>query len=76
MEVNIREARANFSKLLRRVAAGDEIKITKAGVPVARLVPVKPKTGKRKLGLYRGKIWMADDFTGVENIGRPGLADY
>ncbi len=62
MEVNIREAKANFSELLRRIASGDEITITKAGVPVARLVPVKPKTGKRKLGLYRGQIWMADDF--------------
>ena len=62
MEVNIREAKTNLSKLLRRVAAGEEITITKSGVPVARLVPVKRKTGKRKLGLYRGQIWMADDF--------------
>jgi prevent-host-death family protein len=62
MEINIREAKTNFSKLLLRVAAGEEVTITKAGVPVARLVPVMPKTGKRKLGLYSGKIWMADDF--------------
>ena len=62
MEVNTREAKANFSRLLRRVATGEEITITKAGVPVARLVPIEPKNTKRKLGLYRGQIWMADDF--------------
>ncbi|SRR6266849_9094215 len=42
MEVKIREAKANFSKLLQRVAIGEEITITRAGVPVARLVPVQP----------------------------------
>ena len=62
MEINIHEAKTNFSKLLQRVAAGEEITIAKAGVPVARLVPIEPKNVKRKLGLYKGQIWMADDF--------------
>lgn len=62
MEVNVHEAKTNFSKLLRRVAAGEEIIIAKAGVPVAKLVPVEQKHAKRKLGLYRGEIWVADDF--------------
>ncbi len=62
MKVNIHEAKTNFSKLLRRVAAGEEITIAKSGVPVARLVPIAPKHAKRKLGLYKGQIWMADDF--------------
>lgn len=62
MEINVHEAKTNFSRLLQRVAAGEEITIAKAGVPVARLVPIEPKTGKRKLGIDRGKIWIADDF--------------
>jgi prevent-host-death family protein len=62
VKVNIREAKTALSKLVQRVAAGEEVTITKAGVPVARLVPVEPKNAKRKLGLYRSKIWMADDF--------------
>jgi prevent-host-death family protein len=62
MEVNIHEAKTNFSKLLQRVALGEEITIAKAGVPVARLVPVKSAQSERPLGLYRGQIWMADDF--------------
>jgi prevent-host-death family protein len=62
MEVNIHEAKTNFSKLLQRVAAGEEIIIAKAGVPVARLVPAGPKKEKRKLGIDEGKIYIADDF--------------
>ena len=33
------DARANFSALLARAKAGEEITITKAGKPQARLVP-------------------------------------
>jgi prevent-host-death family protein len=62
MEVNIHEAKTNFSKLLQRVALGEEVIIAKAGVPVAKLVPVRISQGKRPLGFYRGQIWIADDF--------------
>jgi prevent-host-death family protein len=58
----ITEAKAQFSRLLRRVAAGEEITITKRGVPVARLVPVEAKKGKRRLGSYEGKLTIPDDF--------------
>jgi prevent-host-death family protein len=64
MEINVHEAKTNFSKLLQRVALGEEITIAKAGVPVAKLVPVRAAEGKRPLGFYRGQIWMAEDFDG------------
>jgi antitoxin (DNA-binding transcriptional repressor) of toxin-antitoxin stability system len=45
------------------VAAGEEITIARAGVPVARLVAVEAKPKKiRPLGMDRGRIWIADDF--------------
>jgi len=63
MEVNIHEAKTHLSRLLQRVAAGEEVTIARAGVPVARLVAVQPKPKKvRPLGMDRGKIWVADDF--------------
>jgi prevent-host-death family protein len=62
MEINVHEAKTNFSKLLRRVAAGEEITIARAGVPVARLVPVEPAKRERKLGIDQGKIFIAEDF--------------
>jgi prevent-host-death family protein len=63
MEVNIHQAKTHFSRLLRRVAAGEEVVIARSGVPVARLVPVEPeKKDIRPLGFDRGRIWIADDF--------------
>ncbi len=35
------EAKTHFSELLERVAAGEEVTITRHGSPVARMVPVK-----------------------------------
>ncbi|HLW54830.1 MAG TPA: type II toxin-antitoxin system Phd/YefM family antitoxin [Candidatus Angelobacter sp.] len=64
MEVNVHEAKTNFSELLRRVALGEEITIAKAGVPVAKLIPFDAPAQKRTLGMDAGKIWMADDFDG------------
>jgi prevent-host-death family protein len=62
MEVNIHEAKTHLSKLLARVALGEEVIIAKAGKPVARLVAIKKPKGKRPLGLAKGEIWVADDF--------------
>jgi prevent-host-death family protein len=62
MEINIHDAKTNFSKLLRRVALGEEITIAKSGVPVARLVPVEPEQNTRKLGLGHGTLKITDDF--------------
>jgi prevent-host-death family protein len=60
--VNTHEAKTQFSRLLRRVAKGEEIVIANRGVPVARLVPIPPNNRRRELGKYAGKIITADDF--------------
>jgi prevent-host-death family protein len=63
MEVNIHEAKTHLSRLLQRVAAGEEVTIARSGVPVARLVAVDPpQKATRLLGMDRGRIWVADDF--------------
>lgn len=62
MEVNIHEAKTHLSRLLQRVAAGEEVTIARAGVPVARLVAVESKKSVRPLGFARGEVWIADDF--------------
>jgi prevent-host-death family protein len=62
MEVNIHEAKTHLSRLLQRVADGEEVTIARAGKPVARLVAVEPKTEVRPLGFAQGQIWIADDF--------------
>ena len=61
-QVNIHEAKTHFSKLIAKVAAGEEVTIAKAGKVVARLVPAEePKLARRPLGIDKGRIWMADD---------------
>jgi prevent-host-death family protein len=62
MEVNFHEAKTQLSRLLRRVAEGEEVTISRAGVPVAKLISVGPAGASRPIGMDRGKIWMADDF--------------
>ena len=60
-EVGVHEAKTHLSRLLRRVAAGEEIVIAKGGKPVARLVPVDMPT-ERQLGRDRGLFVVPDDF--------------
>jgi len=48
--------------LLDQVAAGEEVILAKAGVPVARIVPVVRPPGERELGTERGRVFIADDF--------------
>ena len=59
--VGVHEAKTNFSKLLERVSAGEEIAITRRGEEVARLVPAR-RSGTRRFGLDRGRWVVPDDF--------------
>ncbi len=60
-QVGIHEAKTHLSRLLRRVAAGEEVVIARAGRPIARLVPVR-ETRPRELGRDRGVFSVPDDF--------------
>ena len=62
VEVNIHEAKTHLSRLLVRVAAGEEVLISKAGRPVARLVPVTKGNPRRTPDRDKGKGWVARDF--------------
>ncbi len=58
--VGVGEAKTHLSRLLREVAAGEEVVIERDGTPVARLVAIHPRT--REFGFDRGNVWIADDF--------------
>lgn len=63
MQFNVHEAKTQLSALLDRVLAGEEIVIAKAGVPVARLVPIAPASARARVaGARAGRMVMADDF--------------
>lgn len=60
-EVNVHEAKTHLSRLLLRVAGGEEIVIARAGKPIARLVPFATKT-RRVIGQDDGLFKIPDDF--------------
>jgi len=62
MEVNIHEAKTQLSRLLERVARGEEIVIAKAGKPVARLVAIKGRGVTRPLGTGKGDFVVPQNF--------------
>lgn len=60
---NIHEAKTHLSKLLERVAAGEEVIIAKAGKPVARMVPYEDSNRPApKPGSMKGKIKILPGF--------------
>jgi len=60
--VGVYEAKTHFSKLVRRVAAGEEVIIASAGTPVAKLVGYSPASAPRTPGLLEGKIEVKPGF--------------
>jgi prevent-host-death family protein len=64
--VNTHEAKTHLSRLLERVAAGEEIVIGKAGKPVAKLVPYTEERKRRVPGAWKGKVWLAPDWDSDE----------
>ena len=59
--VGVHEAKTTLSRLLRRVAAGEQVVITRGGVAVARLVPM-PSAPAARIGLYAGQFEVPEDF--------------
>jgi len=62
MEVNIHEAKTHLSRLLQRVAGGEEIIISRSGKPVARLVSINVTPKERPLGMDQGLYHVPEDF--------------
>lgn len=59
LTVNMHKAKSDLSHLVRRALAGEDVIITKAGKPVARLVPIR---AERIPGTARGLVQISDDF--------------
>ncbi len=60
--MNISEAKAQLSALIRKVLAGHEVVIGRAGEPLAKLVKYEYVRANRQAGALKGKIRIAEDF--------------
>lgn len=59
---NIHEAKSQLSRLIEMAIAGEEVIISKAGKPVVKLIPYHAESGPRKLGVWRGRVKIAENF--------------
>ncbi|QSR85867.1 type II toxin-antitoxin system Phd/YefM family antitoxin [Methylacidimicrobium sp. B4] len=60
--VTVHEAKTHLSRLLRKVAGGEEVLVLRGKVPIAKIVPLDIDHAPRRLGLDKGRIWIAPDF--------------
>jgi len=60
--VNMHEAKTHLSQLAARAAEGEEIVIARNGQPLARLVALAPERKRGGFGLWKGQVWMSEDF--------------
>jgi len=60
--VNVTEAKAQLSRLIDEAAGGKRIVIGKAGRPMAVLVAFDEDQGPRRLGSWKGRVQIAEDF--------------
>ena len=62
IQVNIHEAKTQLSRLLARVAEGEEVVIARSGSPIARLSPYKESVPRRRMGKDTGLFEVPEDF--------------
>ena len=53
-QFNIHDAKTNLSRIIERVEHGEEIIISRAGTPVAKVVPLTHRIDRRGRGSLRG----------------------
>ena len=56
------EAKSQLSRLVEAACHGEEVILSRNGVPLVRLQPIEQPQAKRELGLARGQFTMSPDF--------------
>ena len=64
MQVNVFEAKTEFSKLIRLIETNreDEIRVARNGRPVVKIIAIEKKPVSKRIGIAKGKFTMPDDF--------------
>ena len=63
---NIHEAKTNLSRIIDRVEHGEEIVISRAGTPVAKVVPLNRRMKRTRRGALSGWLVLPDDWDSPE----------
>jgi prevent-host-death family protein len=65
-QFNIHDAKTNLSRIIDRVEHGEEIIISRAGTPVAKVVPLIRGVHRTGRGSLRGRLAVAEDWDSDE----------
>jgi prevent-host-death family protein len=65
-QFNIHDAKTNLSRIIERVEHGEEIIISRAGTPVAKVIPLDRRVDRRGRGSLRDSLVMAKDWDSDE----------
>jgi len=71
MQVNVFEAKTDFSRLIRLLESGREeaVIVARNGKPVVKIVPIDAPPVSRRIGIAKGKFEVPEDFdAGNEDI--------
>lgn len=60
--INIYQAKTHLSKLVDQAAAGEDVLISRAGKPVARLTALREAKRPVRFGLLKGRVKLSRDF--------------
>jgi prevent-host-death family protein len=66
VQYNIHDAKTNLSRIIDRVEHGEEIVISRAGHPVAKVIPLESKARRTARGSLRDQIVLDDDWDSAE----------
>ncbi|MET8146739.1 type II toxin-antitoxin system Phd/YefM family antitoxin [Actinoplanes sp. NPDC049668] len=59
---NMHDAKTHLSRIIERVERGEEIVIDRAGIPVARVVPLVRRVNRTAVGSLAGRLDLSGDW--------------
>jgi prevent-host-death family protein len=65
-QFNIHDAKTNLSRIIDRVEHGEEVIISRAGTPVAKVVPLTRQVSRTGRGSLDGKLLLTEDWDSRE----------
>jgi prevent-host-death family protein len=74
-QFNIHDAKTNLSRIIERVEHGEEIIISRAGNPVAKVIPLTGRVQRSGRGSLRGTLQLAQDWDS-DSVNESIAADF
>jgi prevent-host-death family protein len=67
---NMHDAKTQLSRIIERVERGEEIVIDRAGVPVAKIIPLVHRVNRTAIGSLAGRLDLSGDWDSDDTNAR------